>query len=385
MTARIGLIVNPIAGMGGRVGLKGTDGEALSLARERGARPLSPYRAELCLRALRSLLPSDAAPAFFTGPADMGEVQARCAGFAPTVCPRSGPSREETTAADTAAVARWLLDAGVDLLLFAGGDGTARDVCRAIGERLPVLGIPAGVKIHSAAFARSPQQAAALAARYLGTDAAVRTERLGEVMDIDEDAYRAGSLRAKLYGYLRVPDEPGGAGMLQGLKSGSPTSDAEDQQAVADWLAELVENAPETLFLVGAGTTTRALSRVLGEEGTLLGIDAWRSGRLLAADLAERDILALLDASADAKILVTPIGGQGFLFGRGNQQFSPEVIRRVGTDRVIVIATPGKLAALGGAPLLADTGDPELDASLEGYCRVVTGYGQYTMHKIRAA
>lgn len=170
---------------------------------------------------------------------------------------------------------------------------------------------------------------------------------------------------------------------VQGLKSGSPASDAEDQASIAAMAFELIEAEPQTLWLIGAGTTTRAVLFELKVEGTLLGVDALLEGRLLAADLGEREILNLLDEHPSAKIVITPIGGQGFLFGRGNQQFSPEVIRRVGRENLVILSSPSKIRALAGAPLLLDTGDSELDRELEGYYRIVTSYGQYLVYRAK--
>lgn len=379
MTAapRLGLIVNPIAGMGGRVGLKGTDGgETLRRAVEKGAVPLAESRAALALDAL----PRDCA--LFAGAGSMGERAARDAGFSPLVV---GEDRNtpHTSAADTREIAAQMAEAGISLLLFAGGDGTARDVLSAVGERQTVLGIPAGVKIHSAAFARSPAQAGALAALFLAEKSSVRA-KLAEVMDIDEDAYRKGELRAKLYGYLRIPYE---RNRVQGLKSGSAPSEGALASAIALCAADAIRREPETLWLICAGTTTRALKEELGAGGTLLGIDAYLGNSLLGADLSEQEILRLIKdtAPANVKIILTPIGGQGFLLGRGNQQLSPAVIGAAGRANLVILATPNKLHALEGEPFLTDTGDPALDRALEGYYRVVTGYERYAMYRLKAA
>ena len=381
MAVKIGLIVNPIAGMGGRVGLKGTDGAALAKAVEKGAVPLAGIRAAACLAEMAARTPDRAAFSLYTGPGGMGEASAEAAGLKP-VALQLAHGGAHTTAQDTVALAREMMEQGVDLILFAGGDGTARDVCEAVGEEALALGIPAGVKIHSAVFASSPGQAGTLAAAFIA--AAERggqgfPEKLAEVMDIDEEAYRSGTLKARLYGYLRIPYE---RGRVQNLKSGSAASDAVSQAEIGHGAAEIVRKNPHTLYLIGAGTTTRALLDALGAQGTLLGVDAWFGDGLIARDLSERDILDLLERHERAAIVVTPIGGQGFIFGRGNQQFSPEVIRRVGRENIILLSAPAKLLALGTFPLLVDTGDEGLDTELAGYYRIVSGYGQFIMHRV---
>jgi predicted polyphosphate/ATP-dependent NAD kinase len=190
-------------------------------------------------------------------------------------------------------------------------------------------------------------------------------------------------LVARLYGYLRVPYE---RGRVQNLKSGSPASDAASQAEAAHGVTQMMESEPDTLFLVGAGTTTRALMSALGLEGTLLGVDAVQGGprpRVLAADISEREIQRLLDGHKSAKIVVTPIGGQGFVLGRGSQQFSPEIVRRIGGGNIVLLASASKIAALRGAPLLLDTGDETLDREMEGYRRIVTGPGRFIMYSVK--
>ena len=370
---RIGLIVNPVAGMGGRVGLKGTDGaDCLARARELGAVPLAPGRAG---QALRLLIPAREEFSLHTCPGMMGEAAAADAGLAfGTIGLEVGV---ETGPEDTKSAALIMADLGVDLLLFAGGDGTARDIAAAVGERVLCLGIPAGVKIHSAVFASTPLHAGEMAlALVRGRRAA---KRLAEVMDIDEEAFRQGEVRSRLFGYLLVPED---RRRLQGLKAGSPKSEAFLQKAIAADLLEWMK--PGALTLIGPGSTTRELKRLLGFEGTLLGVDAVKDGRLVAEDCGETRLLELIagEPSGSVRIVVTPIGGQGFLFGRGNQQFSPEVLRQVGSKNIRVAAAPGKLVALGGAPLRLDTGDPRLDRQLSGYYRVTTGYREAVMVRV---
>ena len=280
----------------------------------------------------------------------------------------------ESTAADTRAAAIALADAGVDLLLFAGGDGTAVDVLAAVGDRLPVIGIPAGVKMHSAVFGVTPRSAGELAAAFVA--GRVRGDAPGEVMDVEESDLRAGLISPRLHGFLRVPIAPG---LVQGGKARSAPAEAAAQAAVAAHAAELLDGVTA---LIGPGTTTQAVMAALGLPKSLLGVDVVQGGRLLAADADEEALLGL--AGPDAIVIVTPVGGQGFVLGRGNQQISPAVLWAIGVDRLLIVATEAKLAALAGRPLLVDTGDPELDAALAGYRRIVTGYRQETVYRVTA-
>ena len=359
----LGLIVNPIAGMGGSVGLKGTDTAAiLSEARARGAEPQAARRAKVVLDALAAARP---ALALLAAPGAMGERVAREAGLRPTVA--GHPAEGETGAADTRAAADVMAAAGVRLILFAGGDGTARDMAAALGERVPVIGVPAGVKMHSAVYATSPRAAADLALRALGREIEARPR---EVMDIDEEAFRAGAVSARLYGYLPVPYAPD---LTQNVKAGGVSGDREALAGIAAEIAGRMEAG--RLYILGPGTTTRAVAQALGLPKTLLGVDIVRDGAVLAADASERDILRALAESPAGAIVVTPIGGQGHFLGRGNQQIGARVVRQVGLDRLLVAATPEKLASLGDGTLHVDTGDAALDSALAGWRRVITGFG----------
>ncbi len=369
---RLGLIVNPVAGMGGRVGLKGSDGaETLRRARELGATETSPARAT---EAMSRLSPDRRLFELITYPGEMGENEARSAGFSPRVIGKIRAG--QTTSADTRAAASEMAGLGVDLLLFAGGDGTARDICEAIDGRVPALGIPTGVKIHSGVYAVSPAAAGELAAKYLRGE--VASVQRAEVMDIDEDAFRDNRLSARLYGYLRVPREEA---YMQGSKEASPVQEEENLRAIAADLAD--EMDPDTLYVLGPGSTISSVAEHMGLEKTLLGVDVIKGGKIVASDVNEEQLLRLITGKR-AKIVVTVIGGQGFVFGRGNQQISPRVIRAVGKENIVIAATPAKLATLHGRPLLVDTGDPALDAELTGYTRVVTDYGRRVVYRIGA-
>ena len=369
---RLGLIVNPIAGMGGRVGLKGTDGQdTLDKARELGAVSTAPNRAVAALNRLSSLRDSIE---IVTYPHEMGENEAREAGFEPTVIGEISPGH--TTSEDTKDAASDMLGLGVDLILFTGGDGTARDIHAAVNGEVQVLGIPAGVKIQSGVFAINPARAGDIASRYM--QGGLTTLQELEVMDIDEEAYRDNRLSARLYGYLRVPYEEA---LVQGSKEATGGSEEISLDAIASEVVEGMEE--DTLYVIGPGTTTRPIAEELGLEKTLLGVDVVENGGLLASDVNEETLLGLIEGRR-AKIIVTVIGGQGFIFGRGNQQISPEVIRKVGVENLIIVASPGKLANLKGRTLLVDTGDPEVDKMLSGYRKVVIGYARRSVYKVSA-
>jgi predicted polyphosphate/ATP-dependent NAD kinase len=350
--------------MGGRVGLKGTDGpEVLARARALGAVPQASARAAIALRGLEIPL--------VTAPGELGEDAAREAGVAAEVLEvtRHGDAR------DTAAAARALRAAGVDLLLFAGGDGTARDVCGAVGTEVPILGVPTGVKMHSAVFATSPLAAGRLVAR-LGREPLRFRE--AEVMDLDEAALREGRVSARLFGLARVPQEPS---LMQACKAGARPDDEAAMEALARRIAR--EWPAERLMILGCGTTTRRVKRALGFDGTLLGVDVALGGRPIALDANEGQLLRLLER-APAGIVAGVTGGQGFVFGRGNQQISAEVIRRVGRDGITIMTGQHKLAALDPPVLHVDTGDPQVDAMLAGYTQVHVAPGQRMVMRVTA-
>jgi predicted polyphosphate/ATP-dependent NAD kinase len=352
---RIGVVVNPIAGMGGRVGLKGTDGR-VDEARERGAERRAPERAVAALETLRERAP-DAELLTFGG--EMGAVEARAAGFDPVVV--GDPSGEETTAADTREAVRRFVDEDVDLVLFVGGDGTAVDVVETLDDRdasVPMLGVPAGVKIYSAAFAVTPETAGRIAA---GFD---RIEER-EVNDIDEDAYREGEVHTELRAIARVP-------VADGLQSSKQLGGG-TVESLAAGVADDVEAGVTYVF--GPGSTVGAVESELGFEGSPLGVDVWRDGEVLVRDASEAEIL---DTLGDRNVVVvSPIGGQGFVFGRGNDQISPAVLR---WSDVTVVASKAKLDDVG--VLRVDTGDEAVDESLRGWRKVRVGRFERRMMQV---
>jgi len=368
---KLGVIINPIAGMGGKVGLKGTDGQdILKEAIRLGATPQAAARtAEALMRlaVLKEIIE------IITYPGEMGENVATQCGFETKIMGRivEGNTRAE----DTQQAAKDLANLNIDLLLFAGGDGTARDILKSAGDQIIALGIPTGVKMHSGVFACNPLRAGDLAALYL-QNKAIKI-RKAEVMDIDEEAFRKGRISARLYGFMVVPYEPS---LIQGMKMSTSSSEIEleNQAAIAIYLNEKVLET-DVVYVLGPGTTTRTVADILDQKKTLLGVDIMLNRKITFHDANERSILNQI-SGRKAKIIVTPIGGQGFIFGRGNQQISPSVIRRVGLDNIIIIATKQKLKGLQS--LKVDTGDIVLDDQFRGYSRVITNYGQEYFMKV---
>jgi predicted polyphosphate/ATP-dependent NAD kinase len=353
---KVGFLINPVAGMGGAVGLKGTDDLAKE-AMARGAKPVSPRRAETALAELSGI------DAFFlTASGDMGEKALRRCGLEYRVVHRSS---EKTTAEDTKEACRSFLEKGTDLIVFCGGDGTARDVSRVIGSQVPIIGIPAGVKMHSGVFAISPKAAGELIRGYLIGDLNTRET---EIVDVDEEKYRAGTLDTKIYGIASTPYKPV---LVQERKQIYSASSEEDfKLEIAVFASEFMRDG--SAYILGAGTTTAKIAEVLGIEKTLLGVDVVKDGQMICRDASERDLLRTIDEIGDAKIIVSPIGAQGFVLGRGSQQISSEVLRKAGPENLIIVATPHKLKET--PRLLVDTGDSDLDETISGRHQVICGY-----------
>jgi predicted polyphosphate/ATP-dependent NAD kinase len=353
---KIGFLINPVAGMGGAVGLKGTDGNVEEALR-RGALPLAKNRAYITL----ARLAGEPGLHFITCSDQMGELALIEAGISDfKVIYRY---KGESSADDTRKAAKAFKNAGVDLVLFCGGDGTARDIFDAVGRDIPILGIPAGVKMYSAVFAVDPATAAELVTSY-----DTKSLRESEIMDVDEEAYRAGELKTRLYGIASTPVVPGKIQLSKQVFEEGDEKRAKTE--IARFIHEIM--IPDVLYVLGAGTTTETIAHDLGIKKTLLGVDAVKNGKLVAVDLNEQTLWDLLLQEPDVKILISPIGAQGFILGRGNQQISPRIVRKVGLGNIIVVATPHKLRE---TPVLyVDSGDPGLDAEFGTTVLVVSGY-----------
>ncbi len=369
----VGLVVNPYAGIGGAIALKGSDGADIrEKALKAGAERKAMQRAETALKILQNYQKQ---LDFVTCGGEMGENVLKSLGFSyQTVF---NPNTQETSSDDTKQAVKAIIDKNVDILLFAGGDGTARDVYSVVPENQLVLGIPAGVKIHSGVYAISPTAAGRVIEKILKGELSSIHE--SDVMDIDESAFREGVVKARRYGEMSVPAE---LEYVQAVKMGGKES---DELVLDDIAAEVIERVDDELLVMGSGSTIAAIMDDMGIENTLLGVDLVQNETLVKSDVTEKELFeAVSNAPNSVKLVITLIGGQGHLFGRGNQQLSPRVIRAIGKDNIWVVATKAKLKSLNNQPLRVDTGDSELDNELSGTIRVITGYHDEVLMPVAA-
>jgi predicted polyphosphate/ATP-dependent NAD kinase len=367
---KIGLVVNPVAGVGGPVALKGSDGEEIQQrARALGSRTKAGERVAETLAALRPV-------------ADLFEILAVDGAMGGGACRAAGIDFRQleydlpnvTSAADTRDIVVQLQQAGVDLILFAGGDGTARDICDVVHQQTVVLGIPCGVKMHSGVFAVNPAAASRILRQMI--DGQLVSVAAAEVRDIDEAGFRQGRVSTRYFGEMCVPDE---VRYVQHVKAGGKEVEALAVQEIA---AHVVDHMlPSDTYFLGSGSTTAAVTDQLAVDGTLLGIDVIKNGELILRD-AREDQLFELARSSPCHIVITFIGGQGHLLGRGNQQLSTRVIKAVGLARLQVIATRTKLKELAGRPLQVDSGDADVNRSLSGFVRITTGYEDEVLYPV---
>ncbi|BDX07442.1 ATP-NAD kinase family protein [Planctobacterium marinum] len=366
---RLGLVINPYAGIGGAMALKGSDGADIrSKALAAGAEKKANLRTQTALEVFAHL---KEIVQVYTASGEMGEDVCKALGFETHIVYQ--PHSTQTEAEDTENTVKALVEQDVDLLLFAGGDGTARNVCSVIPEILPALGIPAGVKIHSGVYAITPKAAGRVVENLLRGEIVSLDD--AQVMDIDEVAFREGKVRARQYGAMRIPAE---LHYVQAVKNGGKEV---EELVLADIAAHVIEMMDDELFIMGSGTTVAAVMEEMGLDNTLLGVDVIQHQELLAADLNATELLNMI-SEKECKLVITLIGGQGHIFGRGNQQLSPAVIRAVGRENIILVATKSKLQALNGRPLLADTGDEQLNAELAGLLPVITGYHDQVLYPV---
>jgi predicted polyphosphate/ATP-dependent NAD kinase len=358
--------------MGGKVGLKGTDNvveEAVRL----GARPVAPQRGMEFLEKLKKLGVSKEIE-LITCPAAMGEEAIRSVGVDAEVLQLTIGTR--TTAEDTKNAVKMMVQRQVDLIAFVGGDGTARDICDALTDSIPILGVPAGVKMYSGIFAVSPEDAAYIVEAFLKEETQLMDY---ELMDVDETAIRSDRFNIRLYGFLKGPLLPM---RFQGSKQASPETldEHENQMAVARFIVE--EMNPRATYILCPGTTVKRVAELLGVEKTLLGVDIYCEGGV-KNDVNEESVLKGIDDWNNTWIIVSPIGRQGILFGRGNQQISPKIIKLIGKAKIIALATRSKISSIEGGVLRVDTGNAEVDEMLKGYIKVATDYREWRLLAVR--
>ena len=386
----VGLIVNSFAGIGGETGFKGSDGcLTRQAALQKNPDLRAPVRLAQCLTALQ---PVSGRLNWKTGQSLLGEDYLREHAMPNMeVVYEHGRARAEATESnDTRSLACALVKSGIDLIVFCGGDGTARDVLDAVGERIPCLGLPSGVKMQSGVFAVTPAATAQVIMHLLEHDLTQVSEQ--DVRDIDEAALRQGKVRSRYYGSMLVPDEPR---YLQNLKVGGVESEPLVLDEISDYLAEQMSDSG-ALYLVGPGTTTAHWMASMGLQNTLVGFDAVRNSELVASDLDAEGIEALLAPrnqtankadpadvlEPDVYVVITPTGHQGILLGRGNQQLTPAILRRMDKQQLIIVATKNKLKDLQSRPLIVDTNDADLDVKLCGLYPVITGYNDQVLYPV---
>ena len=370
----VGFIINPYAGIGGALALKGSDGADIrEKALAAGAEKKAAKRAETALELLQ---PYKQQLHFVTAANEMGADSLKALGFSFNSVYKAAetPSSPE----DTKKAVSEIVTHNVDILLFAGGDGTARDIYQVVPEQQLVLGIPAGVKIHSGVYAISPTAAGRVIEKILQGE--LSSIHNADVMDIDEEAFRKGTVKARRFGEMSVPAE---LEYVQAVKMGGKES---DEMVLDDIAAEVTERIDDELLVMGSGSTVEAIMQCMGHENTLLGVDLVEQNNLLASDVTENRLYEEVAKreTGSIKLVITLIGGQGHIFGRGNQQLSPRVIRHIGKENIWVVATKTKLQALNNKPLRIDTGDSELDRELSGTIRVITGYHDEVLMPVAA-
>lgn len=385
---KLGLIINPVAGVGGSVALKGSDGMAMH-ALALGAELKANARAQTALKVLQ---PYQDEITVYTVNNLMGEQAAEALGFNVNILYKT--ENENTQANDTEQAVIALLAEQVDIILFAGGDGTARNIAKVITEhategkqeQIPVLGIPAGCKIHSGVYAITPI-AAGRVVELMVTKQLV-TLTTGDIMDIDESLFRQGVVKAKRFGEVQIPSE---LRYVQAVKSGGKESDELVLHDISEDVIDKMNEAEDSLNIIGSGSTTAFLMTELNLENTLLGVDLVQNNALIASDVTEQQLWKQLTETQQnnksVHLIITLIGGQGHLFGRGNQQLSPRIIRKIieqkgGKENITIIATKAKLTALENRPLISDTGDAALDQSLSGFMPVTTGYRDQVLYPV---
>lgn len=365
---KIGFLINPIAGLGGQAGMKGSDDrKGQKHALDLGYSKTAGQRAYECLMQIKDM----ESYVIFAPPGEMGGDVLERADIEYQVI---GCKKHRTTREDTLSCARAMKEQEVDLLVFCGGDGTARDIYEAVGSEFPVLGVPSGVKMYSACYSVTPCQAGQLLKDFIAGKRLTLVPR--EIMDLDEIYLDEKAVSPTLYGFLTVLND--------GIRLQRAKEMCQGDDCGTDILAQNIvsEMKKDTLYIIGPGGTTYRVKEMLCGEGTLRGVDVVKNGRIVEKDADEKTIFALIEQSEPAEIIVTCIGGNGFIFGRGNQQISPRIIRRISKEKIRLAVTKEKLAGLEAKPMLVDTGDKETDRYLAGYYRIRLGRHETVVYKV---
>ena len=378
MQYKVGFIVNPIAGMGGKVGLKGTDG-VIKKAIELGAKPVASQKAKEMLKEFISHFSKNNDIRWFTCKGKMGSNELTEVGISKIEIVYD-PKDKNTSPEDTKEACKKLVELNVDLIVFCGGDGTARDIFEIVDKKIPILGIPSGVKMHSGVFGINTSATAKMLYEFINNTLTIGD---AEIMDLDEELYRKGEWNIRLFGIAKGIVEP--TYVQVGKSFYESVSDDEIKDELTEHIIDEIEKSSDFLYLFGSGGTIDYIARKMDIDNTLLGIDAVYEKKLIGKDLNEEKILKLMSKYKKVKVILSPIGAQGFILGRGNLQLSPKIIKRIGIDNIIVISTPSKLA---NTPVMrVDTGDKALDklfAELE-FIMVVIGYRLSRVVKIQVS
>lgn len=371
---KLGLIINPFAGIGGEVALKGSDGQAVrEKALALGARKKANDKTRLALDVIADLSKQ---VEVYTAAGEMGGDLAHSIGLETQLV--YTPAFEQTEAEDTQNLAHALVQQDVDVILFAGGDGTARDICAIVHEKLPVIGVPAGCKIHSGVYAVTPSAAGKVVEKLVKGQLVSINE--SEVKDIDENLFRQGKVQARHYGDMLVA---GDLQYVQSVKSGGKESEELVLVDIAAHVIEDMQENPEHFYIMGSGSTVAAIMEEMGLDNTLLGVDLVKGEQLIASDLTAAQLQEKVEGQK-VKLVITLIGGQGHIFGRGNQQLSATLVQAIGLENIIIVATKTKLEALDGRPLLVDFGDPVVDQQFSGLVTVTTGFRDQVLYPVAA-
>ncbi|MGJ8682209.1 ATP-NAD kinase family protein [Paraglaciecola sp.] len=369
---KLGLVINPYAGIGGALALKGSDGADIrARALSMGAEKLAGEKTKLALEKIAHL--KDKIHVYLAS-GEMGQDLAEQLGFAHTCVYQ--PPKTQTESIDTQATVQALALENVDLILFAGGDGTARNICQLVNNSIPVLGVPAGCKIHSAVYAVTPQAAGRVLEQVIqGNIVSVND---AEVMDIDEDLFRQGKVKAKQFGEMQVPTE---VQYIQAVKMGGKESDELVLADIAAHVIEEMQDNPEHIFVMGSGSTVEFIMQELGIHNTLLGVDLIQGQKLLASDVTSQQLIEHTQGNK-CKLVLTLIGGQGHVLGRGNQQLSAGFLNSLDKQDILLVATKTKLANLAGKPLIVDSSNDQVNQDLAGLITVITGYRDQVLYPV---